>query len=78
MPEASDDEEGLFIGWREKLKMLEDLHYYEDVYFWDFDFLQLDLFTEEELLASPVSEYMGIENIGDKGRKFMLPSEWLE
>lgn len=78
MPETSDDEEGLFIGWWEKLEMLEDLHYYEDVYFWDFDFLQLDLFTEEELLASLALKYLEIENIGDKSRKFVLPPEWLE
>ncbi len=44
----------------------------------DFDFLQLELFSEEELLASPVSEFLGIENIGDRSRKFVLPSEWLE
>lgn len=77
-PEVSDDGEDMFISWREKLEKLEDLHYYENVYFWDIDFLHLDFFTEEELLASPVSEYMGIENIGDKGRKFVLPLEWLE
>ncbi len=35
--------------------------------------MYLDFFTEEELLASPVSEYLGIENIGDKSRKFVLP-----
>ena len=46
---------------REKLEKLEDLHYYENVYFWDIDFLHLDFFTEEELLASPVLEYMIIE-----------------
>ncbi len=77
-PEVSDDEEDLFISWREKLEKLEDLHYYENVYFWDIDFLHLDFFTEEELLASPVSEYMGIQNIGDRSRKFVLPPEWLE
>ena len=38
----------------------------------------LDSYTEDEFLASPVTEYLGIENIGDGGGKFMLPSEWLE
>lgn len=38
----------------------------------------LDSYTEDELLASPVAEYLGIENIGDSGGKFMLPPEWLE
>lgn len=57
---------------------IEDLHYYENTYFWDFDFMLLDSYTEDELLDSPVSGYLGIENIGDGGGKFMLPPEWLE
>ncbi len=63
-PEMADGGEGIFITWREKLERLEDLHYYETIYFWDYDFMQLELFSEEQLLASPVSEFLGIENIG--------------
>lgn len=76
---CSDDGEDLVrLSWQEQLERIEDLHYYEDTYFWDFDFMLLDSYTEDELLESPVSEYLGIENIGDKGGKFMLPPEWLE
>lgn len=43
-PDASGDGEDAFPTWREKLESLEDLHDYETVYFWDLDFLQLELF----------------------------------
>lgn len=77
--EYSDDGEDLVsLSWREELEQIEDLHYYENTYFWDFDFMLLDSYTEDELLDNPVSEYLGIENIGDGGGKFMLPPEWLE
>lgn len=77
--ECSDDGEDLVrLSWQEQLERIEDLHYYEDTYFWDFDFMLLDSHTEDELLDSPVSEYLGIENIGDGGGRFMLPPEWLE
>ena len=77
--EYSDDGEDLArLSWREELERVEDLHYYENTYFWDFDFMLLDSLTEDELLASPVSGYLGIENIGDGGGNFMLPPEWLE
>ena len=77
--EYSDDGEHLVrLSWREELERIEDLHYYENTYFWDFDFMLLDSLTEDELMDSPVSGYLGIENIGDGGGKFMLPPEWLE
>ena len=77
--EYSDDGEALVrLSWREELERIEDLHYYENTYFWDFDFMLLDSLTEDELMDSPVSGYLGIENIGDGGGKFMLPPEWLE
>ncbi len=66
MPETSDDGEDIFITWQEKLGWLEDLHYYETIIFGDFDFMQLELFSEEELLASLVPEFLGIENIGER------------
>ncbi len=76
--ECSDDGEDIVrLSWREELERIEDLHYYENTYFWDFDFMLLDSHTEDELLDSLVSEYLGIENIGDGGGKFMLPPEWL-
>lgn len=78
MPGVYDDAEDIFITWQEKLEQIEDLHNYENVYFWDFDFLQLDFFTEEQLSASPVSKYLGIDNIRNPGRKFVMPPEWLE
>ena len=75
----SDDGEDLVrLSWQEELERIEDLHHYENTYFWDFDFMLLDSHTEDELLASTVSEYLGIENIGDGGGKFMLPPDWLE
>ncbi len=76
--ETLDNGEDIFISWQEKLEELEELHYFETIYFWDLDFMQLDLWTEEQLLASPASEFLGIENIGDKSRKFVLLPEWLE
>ena len=72
-----DGEDLVRLSWREELERIEDLHYYEDTYFRDFDFMLLDSHTEDELLDSLVSEYLGIENIGDGGGKFMLPPEWL-
>jgi len=45
---------------------------------WDYDFMQLENFSEKQLLASPVSKFLGIENIGDRSRKFELPPEWLK
>lgn len=73
----SEDEDSN-ISWKEKLERLEDLHYYEDIYFWDIDYLQLDYYTESELKESPVSKYLGIGNITDENRKFVLPPEWLK
>ncbi len=78
MPEAYDDAGDIFFTWQEKLEQIEDLHNYENVYFWDFDFLQLEMYTEEQLLASPASKYLGIDNIGSPDRKFVIPPEWME
>lgn len=75
---AEEEEEEFIVGWEERLCMLEDLHYYEDIYFWDVDYLQLDYYTEQELMDSPVSKVLGIDNIGDRGEKFEVPSEWLK
>ncbi len=72
------EEEEFSISWQEKLERLEDLHYYEDIYFWDMDYLQLDYYTESELRESPVSKYLGIDNISDENKKFILPPEWLK
>lgn len=76
-PETSDEGD-IIISWHEKLEELEDLHYYEDIYFWDIDFLLLDSYTEPQLLENPASGYLGIENIEDPARKFTLPPEWLK
>ena len=56
-----DGEDLVGLSWQEQLERIEDLHYYEDTYFWDFDFMLLDSHTEDELLDRPVSEYMIIE-----------------
>lgn len=72
------DGEEEYISWQEKLERLEDLHYYEDMYFWDEDYLQLDFLTEEELLESPISEYLGINNIRFDSRKYGISPEWLK
>ncbi len=79
-PEASpgENEEEAFINWREKLEQLEDLHYYEDIYFWDLDYLQLDYLTESEIQNSPVSKFLGIDNIGEKSRKYVISPDWLK
>lgn len=42
------------LSWREELERIEELHYCENTYFWDFDFMLLDSHTEDELLDSPV------------------------
>lgn len=76
--EETDDDDMGFISWQEKLEQLEDLHYYEEVYFWDMDYLQLDFFTEEELANSPVATYLGIDNIENRSHKFILPPEWMK
>lgn len=76
--EISGSEEGILTSWQEKMESLEDLHDYENIYFWDFDFLLLDSITEDELLASPVLERLGIGNIGDGSKKFVLPPEWMQ
>ncbi len=55
----------------------QDLHHYEEIYFWDTDYLFLDEFTETELKGSAVSEFIGIDNIEDKSRKFEIPAGWL-
>lgn len=65
------------ISWKEKLESLEDLHYYDEIYFWDTDYLFLDEFTETELKGSAVSEFIGIDNIEDESRKFEIPAGWL-
>lgn len=64
--EYSDDGEDLVrLSWQEELERIEDLHYYENTYFWNFDFMLLDSHTEDELLVSPVLQYIGIKNIRD-------------
>lgn len=76
--DVSDCGEDIVITWQDKLRQLEDLHEYEDVYFWDMDYLELEFYTEEELSASPVCEFLGIGNIGEQNKKFVIPPEWLK
>lgn len=75
---SEDEEEEICISWQEKLDRLEDLHYYEDIYFWDMDYLQLDYYTESALKESPVSKFLGIDNISDQSKKFVLPPGWMK
>ena len=49
-------EELVRLRWREELERIEDLHYYENTYFGDFDFMLLDSHTEDELLANRVHD----------------------
>lgn len=78
LAEGEEEDEDGFFSWKEELERLEDLHYYEEVYFWDTDYLCLDYFTEEGLRNSAVSEFLGISNIGDRSRRFEVPPQWLE
>ena len=73
-----DDEEEAGLSWQEELARLEDLHYYDDIYFWDADYLLLDSFTESELKDNPASEFLGIGNLEERNKKFKLPPEWLK
>lgn len=75
--EESADED-IPVSWKEKLERLEDLHHYEEIYFWDADYLFLDEYTETELKGSAVSELIGIDNIEDKSRRFEIPAGWME
>lgn len=58
---SGDGEDLVRLSWWEELERIEDLHCYENTYFGDFDFMLLDSHTEDELMDSPVSEYMIIE-----------------
>lgn len=76
-PDGNDEKEAT-ISWQEKLARLEDLHYYDDIYFWDMDYLLLDSFTESELKDNPASKFLGIDNLEERNKKFGLPPEWLK
>ena len=44
----------------ETINLFEDLSEYSETCFWDFDFLLLDKFTEDELRSSDINAMMGI------------------